>query len=68
VKAPRFGYRRKAMMEDIAVLTGGAMVSADLEHVTIDMLGHAKKVMIEKENTTIVSGGGRHEGGGHRVH
>jgi chaperonin GroEL len=72
VKVPRFGYRRKAMMEDIAILTGGTMVSADvgikLENVTINMLGRAKKVMIEKENTTIVSGGGRHEGRGHRVH
>ena len=68
VKAPRFGYRRKTMMEDIAILTGGTMVSADLENVTINMLGRAKKVLIEKENTTIVSGGGRHEGKGHRVH
>jgi chaperonin GroEL len=68
VKAPRFGYRRKAMMEDIAILTGGTMVSADLENVTINMLGRAKKVIIEKENTTIVSGGGRYEGGGYRVH
>jgi chaperonin GroEL len=70
VKAPRFGYRRKAMMEDIAIITGGTMVSAGLgiklENVTINMLGRAKRVMIEKENTTIVSGCGRHEG--HRGH
>jgi len=63
VKAPGFGDRRKAMLEDIAILTGGTMVSADLgtklENVTIDMLGRAKKVMIEKENTTIVSGAGK---------
>jgi chaperonin GroEL len=63
VKAPGFGDRRKAMLEDIAVLTGGTMVSADLgiklETVTINMLGRAKKVMIEKENTTIVSGAGK---------
>jgi chaperonin GroEL len=61
VKAPGFGDRRKAMLEDI--LTGGTMVSADLgiklETVTIDMLGRAKKVMIEKENTTIVGGAGK---------
>ena len=60
VKAPGFGDRRKAMLEDIAVLTGGTMVSADLgiklENVTINMLGRAKKVMIDKENTTIVGG------------
>jgi chaperonin GroEL len=63
VKAPGFGDRRKAMLEDIAILTGGTMVSADLgiklENVTIDMLGRAKKVMIDKENTTIVSGAGK---------
>jgi len=63
VKAPGFGDRRKAMLEDIAILTGGSMVSADLgiklENVTIDMLGRAKKVMIDKENTTIVSGAGK---------
>ncbi len=59
VKAPGFGDRRKAMLEDIAILTAGTMVSADLgiklENVTIKMLGRAKKVMIEKENTTIVT-------------
>ena len=63
VKAPGFGDRRKAMLEDIAILTGGTMVSADLgiklETVTINMLGRAKKVMIEKENTTIVGGAGK---------
>jgi chaperonin GroEL len=63
VKAPGFGDRRKAMLEDIAILTGGTVVSADLgiklENVTINMLGRAKKVMIEKENTTIVGGAGK---------
>src|ERR1700740_383294 len=63
VKAPGFGDRRKALLEDIAILTGGTMVSADLgvklENVTVQMLGRAKKVMIEKENTTIVSGAGK---------
>ena len=63
VKAPGFGDRRKAMLEDIATLTGGTMVSADLgiklENVTINMLGRSKKVMIDKENTTIVSGAGK---------
>src|SRR5262249_288268 len=62
VKAPGFGDRRKAMLEDIAILTDGTMVSADLgiklENVTVNMLGRAKKVMIDKENTTIVSGAG----------
>jgi chaperonin GroEL len=63
VKAPGFGDRRKAMLEDIAILTDGTMVSTDLgiklENVTVDMLGRAKKVMIDKENTTIVSGAGK---------
>src|SRR5713226_4887788 len=63
VKAPGFGDRRKAMLEDIAVLTGGQAISEDLgiklENVTLSMLGRAKKVMIEKENTTIVSGAGK---------
>jgi chaperonin GroEL len=63
VKAPGFGDRRKAMLEDIAILTGGTMVSADLgiklENVTVDMLGRSKKVMIDKENTTIVGGAGK---------
>jgi chaperonin GroEL len=63
VKAPGFGDRRKAMLEDIAVLTAGTVISADLgiklENVTLNMLGRAKKVMIDKENTTIVSGAGK---------
>src|SRR6266571_3422656 len=63
VKAPGFGDRRKAMMQDIAVLTGGQAISEDLgiklENVTLAMLGKAKKVMIEKENTTIVNGAGK---------
>ncbi len=63
VKAPGFGDRRKAMLQDIAVLTGGQAISEDLgiklENVTLQMLGKAKKVMIEKENTTIVSGAGK---------
>ena len=63
VKAPGFGDRRKAMLEDIAILTSGTMVSADLgiklENVTINMLGRVKKVMIDKENTTIVGGAGK---------
>src|SRR5262245_49935258 len=62
VKAPGFGDRRKAMLEDIAVLTGGTVVSEDLgiklENVTLQMLGRAKKVTIDKENTTIVDGAG----------
>jgi chaperonin GroEL len=62
VKAPGFGDRRKAMLEDIAVLTGGTVVSEDLgiklESVTLEMLGTAKKVTIDKENTTIVDGAG----------
>ena len=63
VKAPGFGDRRKAMLEDIAILTGAQAVSEDLgiklDKVTVSMLGRAKKVMIEKENTTIVSGAGK---------
>ncbi len=63
VKAPGFGDRRKAMLEDIAVLTKGQVISEDLgiklENVTIDMLGRAKKVTIDKENTTIVDGAGK---------
>jgi chaperonin GroEL len=62
VKAPGFGDRRKAMLEDIAILTGGQVISEDLgiklENVTLEMLGRAKKVSIEKENTTIVDGAG----------
>jgi chaperonin GroEL len=63
VKAPGFGDRRKAMLEDIAILTGGQVISEDLgiklESVTLDMLGRAKKVSISKENTTIVDGNGK---------
>jgi chaperonin GroEL len=63
VKAPGFGDRRKAMLQDIAILTGGTAISEDLgiklENVKLDMLGRAKKVMIDKENTTIVSGAGK---------
>jgi chaperonin GroEL len=63
VKAPGFGDRRKAMLEDIAVLTNGQVISEDLgiklENVTIDMLGRSKRVTIEKENTTIVDGAGK---------
>ncbi len=62
VKAPGFGDRRKAMLEDIAVLTGGQVISEDLgiklENVTLDMLGRAKKVTIDKDDTTIVDGAG----------
>jgi chaperonin GroEL len=63
VKAPGFGDRRKAMLEDIAVLTGGRVITEDigvkLENVGIDWLGEAKKVVIDKDNTTIVEGGGK---------
>jgi chaperonin GroEL len=63
VKAPGFGDRRKAMLQDIAVLTGGQAISEDLgiklDNVTLNMLGRAKKVTIDKENTTIVGGAGK---------
>src|SRR5690349_8903117 len=63
VKAPGFGDRRKAMLEDIAVLTGGQLISEDLgiklENVTLDMLGKAKRVRIDKENTTVIDGSGK---------
>ena len=63
VKAPGFGDRRKAMLEDVAILTNGQLVSDDLgmklENVTLNMLGRAKKVLIDKENTTIVNGAGK---------
>ncbi|HXE27338.1 MAG TPA: chaperonin GroEL [Stellaceae bacterium] len=63
VKAPGFGDRRKAMLEDIAILTNGQLISEDLgiklENVTLDMLGKAKRVRIEKENTTIIDGSGK---------
>jgi len=62
VKAPGFGDRRKAMLEDIAILTGGQVVSEDiglkLEHVVIDQLGRAKRIVVDKENTTIIGGAG----------
>src|SRR5213076_1105128 len=62
VKAPGFGDRRKAMLQDIAVLTAGQAISEDLgikmENVTLNMLGRAKRVRIEKENTTIIAGAG----------
>jgi chaperonin GroEL len=65
VKAPGFGDRRKAMLEDIAILTGGTVISEDLgiklENVKLNDLGKAKKVLIEKENTTLVEGAGRTE-------
>jgi len=63
VKAPGFGDRRKAMLEDIAILTSGQLISEDLgiklENVTLDMLGKAKRVRIDKENTTIIDGAGK---------
>ena len=63
VKAPGFGDRRKAMLEDIAVVTGGSVISEDLgiklENVTLDMLGRAKKITIDKEDTTIIDGAGK---------
>src|ERR1700755_3278354 len=62
VKAPGFGDRRKAMLEDIAILTGGQMISEDLgiklENVTLNMLGRAKKIVVDKDNTTIIEGRG----------
>jgi chaperonin GroEL len=65
VKAPGFGDRRKAMLQDIAVLTGGQVISEEvglsLEKATIEDLGEAKKVLVSKENTTIIDGAGRHE-------
>src|SRR5438445_255275 len=63
VKAPGFGDRRKAMLEDIAILTGGQLISDELglklETVTINMLGKSKRIRVEKENTTIIDGGGK---------
>ena len=65
VKAPGFGDRRKAMLEDIAILTGGTMISEDLgiklENITVNDLGKAKKITVDKENTTIVEGAGDHD-------
>jgi chaperonin GroEL len=72
VKAPGFGDRRKAMLDDIAVLTAGQMISEDLgiklENVTIDMLGRAKRVLIEKDTTTIIDGSGEKTAISARVH
>ena len=66
VKAPGFGDRRKAMLEDIAILTGGQVIGEDLgiklENVTLDMLGTAKRVVVDKENATIVQGASQKEG------
>jgi chaperonin GroEL len=66
VKAPGFGDRRKAMLEDIAIVSGGQVISQDLgiklENVTLDMLGRAKRVHIDKENTTIIDGTGQKDG------
>jgi len=63
VKAPGFGDRRKAMLEDMAILTGGQVISEDLgiklENVTLDMLGKSKRILVEKENTTIIDGAGQ---------
>src|SRR5262245_21167089 len=71
VKAPGFGDRRKAMLEDIAILTGGTAISEDLgiklENVTLQMLGRAKKVVVEKENTTIIDGAGSKDQIGGRI-
>merc|ERR1712217_647359 len=65
VKAPGFGDRRKAMLEDIAILTGGTVVSEErgytLENTTLDMLGTAERVTIDKDNTTVVNGAGNKE-------
>ena len=65
VKAPGFGDRRKAMLEDIAILTGGKVISEDLgiklENVRIEDLGKAKKITIDKDNTTIIEGAGQHK-------
>src|SRR5690606_31825509 len=65
VKAPGFGDRRKAMLQDIAILTGGQVITEDvglkLENATLDMLGTARKVIITKDETTIVQGGGEEE-------
>ena len=71
VKAPAFGDRRKAMLEDIAILTGGQVISEDLgiklESITLDLLGRAKRVLIDKENTTVVDGSGGKAGIAARV-
>ena len=66
VKAPGFGDRRKAMLEDIAVLTGGTLIAEDLgiklENVTLKMLGEAKRISLDRDNTTIVGGAGKKKG------
>jgi chaperonin GroEL len=71
VKSPGFGDRRKALLEDIAILTGGQVVSEEvgvkLENATIDMLGHAKRIVVEKNDTTIVDGAGDETAIGNRV-
>ena len=71
VKAPGFGDRRKAMLEDIAVLTGGQVVSEDLgvklDHVTIEQLGRAKRIVVDKDNTTIIGGAGDRKQIGGRI-
>jgi len=71
VKAPGFGDRRKEMLEDIAILTGGTVISEEkglkLEHTTLDMLGQAEKISVDKENTTIVNGAGEKDGIAARV-
>jgi chaperonin GroEL len=63
VKAPGFGDRRKSMLEDVAILTGGQVISEDLgmnlENITVDDLGHAKRIVIDKDNSTIIDGGGK---------
>lgn len=65
VKAPGFGDRRKAMLEDIAILTGGTVIAEErgftLENATVEMLGRAEKVTIDKDNTTLVNGAGDHD-------
>jgi len=65
VKAPGFGDRRKAMLQDIAVLTGGKAILEDLgielKNITLDDLGHAKKVLVDKDNTTVIEGAGKHD-------
>jgi chaperonin GroEL len=66
VKAPGFGDRRKAMLEDIAIVTGGSLIAEDLgiklENVTLKMLGEAKRISLDRDNTTIVGGAGKKKG------
>ncbi len=63
MKAPGFGDRRKAMLQDFAIATGGELIAAELgyklDQVTLDMLGRARRIVVDKETTTIVDGGGR---------